>query len=392
MTNPLSQREGIMRTRKLSRSALVACSVLALGGLAACGTEDSGDDDTGGTAAETAETPAAAVAGADWLEGQLEEGVLYNEQYQSNDYSTTVELAYALDAVDPELFAGEDIAAISAALEGGVEEYAMPGKEVYAGSLAKLTSFATDTGADPADFGGVDVIAALEERTADSGPVTGRISDVSQYGDFANAFGQAWAVRGLTNAGSQEAAAARDFLLLQQCEAGFFRLDFSDPKAKDQSCDGADEQVPPVDTAALAVVLLRDLADSDPDLGDALDRAVAWIVTQQAEDGSFEGGSGVAGANANSTGLAGWALHLAGEEEAAAAAAEWVRAHQVEGCSGALADAEGAIAFDDATLQAAATKGITVKTAYQWRLATAQSVPALLATPDGAEAAPCPTG
>lgn len=379
-----------MSTHHHRLAAALACGLLTLG-LAACGEEESGGDSPssgGPDGAATSETAsAAAQAGAQWLEGQLRDGVLYNAQYKVDDYSTTVEAAYALRAVDPDTAA---LADISAALEAGVETYAMPGKDVYAGSLGKLASFATDTGADPADFGGVDVLAALEERTADDGPAAGRISDLSQYGDYANSFGQAWAVRGLTNAGSPEAAAALDFLLLQQCEDGYFRLDFSDPKAADQSCDGAGEKVPPVDTAALVVVLLHDLADSEPELADALDRAVAWIATQQAEDGSFEGGSGVAGANANSTGLAGWALHVSGEHEAAAAAAEWVRAHQVEGCQGPLADAAGAIAFDDQTLQAAGAEGITKKTAYQWRLATSQAVPALLATPDGAEPAPCP--
>ncbi|UMG93134.1 hypothetical protein [Nocardioides sp. TF02-7] len=149
--------------------------------------------------------------------------------------------------------------------------------------------------------------------------------------------------------------------------------------------------MPPVDTAALVVVLLHGLAAEDPVVADALDRAVGWMTTQQADDGSFEGGGGVAGANANSTGLAGWAFHLSGEPDAAEAAATWVRAHQVEGCEGPLAAAEGAVAFDDATLAAAGRNGITEKTAYQWRLATSQSVPALLATPEGAGPAPCPT-
>ncbi len=61
-----------------------------------------------------------------------------------------------------------------------------------AGWLGKLVAFAADTGADPTD---------LEERT---GP-TGRISDVSEYGDYANSLGRARAVRGLTMAGSTEA-------------------------------------------------------------------------------------------------------------------------------------------------------------------------------------------
>jgi hypothetical protein len=114
-------------------------------------------------------------------------------------------------------------------------------------------------------------------------------------------------------------------------------------------------------------------------------------VAEQAEDGSYVGSSQLP-ANSNSTGLAGWALQLAGEEEAAAAAGAWVLAHQVpEGCDGVLAEAAGAIAYDDTALIAAAAKGITEETAYQWRLASSQALPALLAAPESAEPAPCPT-
>jgi len=370
-------------------SSLLVAGPVLLAGLVGCGTEHENDRAAGGGMID--HVPAPAVAGATWLEGQLADGVLYNDQYQVDDYSTTVELAYALMALDPDFDDGgvPVEGEISAALEAGVGEYATPGKDVYAGSLAKLTAYATDTGADPADFGDVDVLAALEERTADEGASAGRISDVSQYGDYANTFGQAWAVRGLTQAGSDEAAAALDFLLLQQCADGYFRQDFSQPDAKDQSCDAAAGEAS-TDATALVVVLLHDLASGDADLTAALDVAVAWLVEQQADDGSYVGSSQLP-TNSDSTGLAGWALHLVGEEDAAAAAAEWVLAHQVPAdCGGELADAAGAIGYDDAALTAAAANGITVKTAYQWRLASAQALPALLATPDGAEPASCP--
>ncbi|MDZ5622944.1 hypothetical protein SFC88_19040 [Nocardioides sp. HM23] len=380
----------VHRIRRVLAVSVGGLAVLT--SLAACGDEDESSSEPDPGALTSSRVTESATAGAAWLDGQLTDGVLYNDQYQVNDYSTTVELAYALMAVDVELAESDNtgLDEITAALEAGIEEYATPGKEIYAGSLAKLTSYATDTGADPRDFGGVDVVGALEEQTADDGTTAGRIGDVSEYGDYANSFGQAWAVRGLTNADSAEAAAARDFLLLQQCEDGYLRQDFSAPGAKDQSCDAAGGEAS-TDATALAVVLLHDVAEDDAELADALDAAVAWLVSEQAEDGSYVGSSQLP-TNSNSTGLAGWALQLAGEDEAASAAAEWVLAHQVpEDCGGLLADAAGAIAYDDAALSAAAAKGITVKTAYQWRLATAQAVPALLATPDGAEPAACPT-
>lgn len=372
-------------TRRAHRTLVVSGLVVTLG-LTACAKEDEGRDSSVERSSASA-TPEAALAGAQWLEDQLVDGVLVNREYSSNDYSTTVELAFALRAIDPDSAA---LPVIADALTKGADAYASPGQEIYSGSTAKLVAFADDAGLDPRAFGGVDLVAQLEERTADKGDAKGRISDQSQYGDYANSFGQAWAVRGLTLAGSPEAEAARDYLLDQQCEAGFIRLYFSGPEEGDQTCDGAGAQPEPVDTTALAYVLLHGLASDDPTLADALDSGIDFILGQQADDGSFSGGDGMLIPNANSTGLAGWALHLAGEDDAAAEAATWVRAHQLEECDGKLAADSGAIGFDDAAL-ASAAKGLTKKSEYQWRLATAQALPALLATPEGAPAASCPT-
>ena len=373
-----------LRARWAASVAGATAVVLSLG-LAACSRED---DDKKAVEGDTdvATASEAALAGASWLEGELSDGVLVNRQYKTDDYSTTVDLAYALRAVAPE---SDALPRIADALASGADAYTSPGNEVYSGSTGKLLSFAIDAGADPHAFGGQDLVAQLEDRTADKGPAKGRISDKSQYGDYANGFGQAWAVRGLTLAGSDEAASARDFLLGQQCDAGFFRLYFPKATAAEQACGEAPDE--PVDTSALAYVLLHDLAEDDDVLADALDKAIAYILTQQAADGSFSGGDGGnVIANANSTGLAGWALHLAGEDEAATEAATWVRAHQLGECEGKLAADAGAIGFDDATVASAGRTGLTAKTEYQWRLATSQSVPALLAVSEGAPAAPCP--
>jgi hypothetical protein len=362
--------------------ALAASGVLLAGALLGCGSEEepeavatpSGPSTTGKAAAEAAAT---------WLTGQLDDGVLVNEEFGTPDYGATVDAIYAFRVVG-----GHDEAAdrMTAAVESNAAEYATPGKDVWAGNAGKLVALATDTGGDPSDIEGFDALGVLEERTDD----TGRTSDKSEYGDFANSLGQAWAVRGLTAAGSSEATAARDFLLQQQCEAGFFRQDFSKPGA-DPTCDGGDGAASN-DATALAVVVLHELAADDDELAAALDAAVGYLLEQQADDGSLEGSSQLP-ANANSTGLAGWAFQVAGEDEAAEAAAGWVRAHQVEvGCDGPLADASGAIAYDDAALSAGQGAGLTAKTSYQWRLATAQATPALLAASEGAEAAGCTGG
>ncbi|MDN5743918.1 MAG: terpene cyclase/mutase family protein [Nocardioidaceae bacterium] len=371
--------------RRLAPAAFgVATLALALG-LSACSKENDDAEKVATKSESAAVTPQAALDGAAWLEGQLVDGVLVNDQYKTDDYSTTVELGYALRAIDPDSDALEPI---TAALVKGVDEYASPGKDVYAGATAKLASYASDAQKDPRSFGGEDLIAQLEERTADEGPSAGRISDVSEYGDYANGFGQAWAVRALTLAGSDEAGAARDYLLGQQCDAGYIRLYFPKPK-DEQPCTGEAPQEP-VDTTALAYVLLHDLAGNDENISNALDKGMAYILDQQADDGSFSGGSETPVPNANSTGLAGWALQLAGEDEAAAKAATWVRAHQIEDCEAPLAKSAGAIGFDDQAVKSSAQRGITKKTAYQWRLASVQALPALLATPEGAPAASCP--
>ncbi|GAB3865997.1 hypothetical protein GCM10028801_37500 [Nocardioides maradonensis] len=345
----------------------------------ACGAAGSGD-----TPSDTT-VPQAATDGATWLAGQLENGVLVNHQYKSNDDSTTVELAYALRDVDPQSPA---LAQVGAALATGAKAYSRPGKDEYSGATAKLLSFATDTGADPRSFGGLDLVKQMESLTAP----TGRIADVSSYGDYANVFGEIWAVRGLLNARSKKAPAAEKFLLDQQCSAGYFRQDFAKPNAPVQGCHAGDPAS--VDTTALAVVLLQDKAANDQVLAGALQHAAGWLTSVQGKDGSFVAniGGGQSGPNADSTGLSAAALRLAGMDAEAASAATWVRAHQVpSGCAGKLSDAAGAIAYDDATLTGAAASGITAKTAFTWRLASAQALPALLSVPASAPAAACPT-
>jgi|GEM_PF-4475581 len=315
--------------------------------------------------------------GAAWIESELTNGVIHNDQFNFDDFGATVEAAYALDAVGDR----DALPAITTALEANADAYTSPGTEVWAGSTGKLLSFVEDqTTGDPTAFGGVDLVAQMEGATTSSG----RIEDTSSFGDFSNVFGQAWATRGLTLAGSAEAPTALDFLLDLQCGPGFFHLDFATP------CGGA---APPVDTSAVVVILLSDLTIADStqaaDLDTALADAVAWIKTQQASNGSFDGGTATEGPNSNSTGLAGWALNLAGEHEPAEAAAAWIRGRQVVGvrCDGALKDDWGAIAYDNAAFAAGVADGITVGAAGQWDFASIQALPALLAAPaaeDGA--------
>jgi len=329
--------------------------------------------------------PTAVDPGADWLVTQIDDGVVNDPQW-GPDYSLSIDAARALAAVGAHQAEVDDVLT---AMSTHVEDYVTFAGVTSGGSLGKLLAFVTDEGADETAFGGENLVSRLESLVIDEGAAAGRVTNSG--GEFdANVFGQTYAVHGLLQSESAtEDAAALDFLLQQQCDEGFFRLYFTDDKsAPDQTCDGADEEVPPVDVSALVVIELHQLATADPDLEAALDAAVDWIVKQQAEDGSFRG-SGVEGPNANSTGLAGWALHLAGETQAAARAATWIRGLQVPGlaCDRKVEPEIGAIAYDPATYEAGVEDGIGDADLYQWRTAAVQALPALQAAPTGGDLA-----
>jgi hypothetical protein len=337
--------------------------------------------------------PLPAAAGAAWLEGQLTDGVLHDDNFDVNSYGLTLDLGLALAELG-----GHDatIDAVSTRLAAHVadpgDEFPYLGDgtvESYAGALAKAAVFAEAAGDDAANFGGVDLIDRLEARVSDAGPTLGRIEDASEFGDFANVIGQSFAVRALDEAGSTLTDSATDFLLAQQCEEGFFRQDFSAIDAPDQSCDGTDDAPQDTDVTALAVLALQGQAD-DLDVQEHLDAAVAWLLETQNDNGSFGASPLIQQANTNSTGLAGWALGETENVAAAARAAAFVRAHQVDEpapCSSALNDDQGAIAYDIAALNNGREDGITVQLQDQWRRASAQALPVLQWAPGAGTAA-----
>jgi hypothetical protein len=222
----------------------------------------------------------------------------------------------------------------------------------------------------------------------EEGDERGRASDTwapsNEFGaDYSNTIGQSWVVRALSEAESEVADEAVTFLVQQQCAAGFFRVPM---ESSDHSCDGGtpQESAPSPDATAFAVLALLDTQDAgvdgvEADVEESLTAARDWLLSEQADDGSFsDADSGQP--NANSTGVAAEALLAVGEGEAAASAAQWLADHQVTGdAAGGLARDAGAVAFDPAALEAAEKKGITRPVEYQWERATAQSVVALTA-------------
>jgi hypothetical protein len=374
------------RRRRLAAGAVPALA-LALA-LSSCGSDDGGADDTGAASGTQYDT-AAVTAGADWLGGQVSDGVVHNDQYDVDDLGLSVDVALSLHQVEQQ---DDVVRAVADRLAGDVEGYVAPGYGtlVSAGSAAKALVLADAVGDDPTDFGGTDLVSRVEDTVADDGPALGRVQDQldpeeKKAADYANVVGQAYAVQGLVSEGSDEAQAAVDYLVQQQCGDGWFRLSFTaDATAADQGCDADKSSTADVDATAFAV---RALADSDDDAAaDAVDRAVAWLTDVQAEDGSFGGAPAGRTPNSNSTGLAGAVLAAAGETDAAEQAAGWVAAHQVPDCPDADAATVGAIAYDDASLATATQKGITTKTQDQFRRASAQGLPALAWLP--ADSAP----
>ena len=181
--------------------------------------------------------------------------------------------------------------------------------------------------------------------------------------------GQAFAAAGLTQAHSSKAPAAVGFLLKQQCAGGYFRLNFSAAVAKDQTCDGAakKDRAADTDATAIALVNLQSIKHPTAKVKRAIAAGTRWLERTQAPNGSFGGGPTTKAANANSTGLAAWALGQAGECTSAQRAARWVSKLQFH----------GAIAYDAAALRTAKKDGITTEKRDQWRRASAQAAPGL---------------
>ncbi|WP_110206067.1 prenyltransferase/squalene oxidase repeat-containing protein [Nocardioides daejeonensis] len=344
------------------------------------------------TAAHAATDARPAALGATWLAAQPVDGLVtvkseFNGQVSEFvDQGLSIDVALALkaaggqdatvteirDAVAAEVAAGRYIQGDE---YGFTEPFDFVQVGHYAGATAKTLTAATELGADPRDFGGVDLVAALEARVTASG----RIADDSSYGDYANVVGQSFAVRGLGATDSTATAAVTDFLLLQQCDNGGFRLNFN---SQDAGCTDPAEAT--TDATSGALKALDSLDSSDPDVVAAIEEGTDYLLDLQKTDGSFGGGATTEGANANSTGLAGSVLAELGEDEAATRAAIWVRAHQLTGidaCEPGTGAEAGAIAYNDDDLTAAAQDGIGDLERGIYVRSAAQALPLLTLAP-----------
>ena len=368
------------------RSTAVVLSTVALGAGVLAAPPATADPSSALRAAKagvrTDSTPS--TIAADWITGELTNGLIVGSS--GPDFGLTLDTGLGLASV-PGHEAG--IAAINAAFEPRVDEYVGDGtKESYAGALGKAAAFARAAGENPIDYNGTNLVTRLEERTADvpadpaaepqAAAIAGRIFDKSEFGNFANAVGQSYAVRELSLARSTEAAAARDFLLKQQCASGYFRLNFEKANVPNQSCtEGLPGNEADADATALAMINLIESHDRTPAVTAALNRASAWLADKQRNSGAIRSGGSGAQINTNTTAVGGYALGLMRNRDAALKAALWVRKNQPVDkykCRTALTKDTGVVAFRKDRIKGASTTGIPADARDEWRRATAQAI------------------
>jgi LPXTG-motif cell wall-anchored protein len=324
-------------------------------------------------------------AAAAWLAGQLVDGALPG--FVGADWGLTIDALLALQSTGTEPAA---VAAITAAVAANGDAFTTfrtdQGDYVDGGSTAKVLVASVASGNDPRSFGGHD----WRQRTldlihdADQGAKAGWLYDKSPTAtEGENLFGQSLAVIGLARSGGVPQPVV-DFLIKQQCPGGGFRLY---PGAGGTACaeDPTDKQIMDVDATAVAMQALIAAAEAGATgTAEPLADATAWLLSVQADTGSFSGSAVTAYPNTNSTGLAGQALAAVGEHAAAAKAAAFVAAQQLTASNAGKAAAHvGAIAYTPDALQVAAANGIGDFELDQWRRATSQAILGLTQVPLG---------
>lgn len=188
--------------------------------------------------------------------------------------------------------------------------------ESSVGAHAKLVLALQVSGRSPYVYGRRNVVAELVELQGNHG----RFRDTSEWGDYANAFGQSLGAIALQRAGrTHRAGLAAGYLASQACADGGVPITF-----------GSAECTGDADATALAVQAFR-----------ATGRSV-----KAREAANWLRANAVPGGNANTAGLVAAALETAGgaaNERSAATARTFVRRLQ-QGCR-APAGRRGAIAF-----------------------------------------------
>lgn len=308
--------------------------VLALGTTLAVGTYI--------PAAEAVAAPSAASA-ADWIAGDLSAGNVYTNPYSTpppTDAGLTIDAGFAAVAAGNSTL----VARIQQGLAANVSPLSAP--DASPSATAKALAFATRSGADPTNFGGLNLVGLMESRVDGAGRLNGS-------GSF-GIFGQALAAQGLSAAGSSKGAAAVAYLQGLQCTSGAFGSDL--PAAGAAPACTADPSDTSADNTASAAIALTSLAPT-ASTNATIDKAAAFLVSVGQNGGYTDGFNSAP--NSNSTGLAAALLGAACRVAAADSAADVVRSLQVPtGALGPLAGESGAVAFTQADLETARANGI----------------------------------
>lgn len=335
----------------------------------------------------------AARATAAWLIRELDDGRMPGPTPtpdQPYDWGLTIDTLWALHAAGTGRATAERIVQQVDRNAGdymGVKLF-NDTKVRKAGQTAKLLLAAIVAGKNPRAFGRVmradGSVASqrydLREETlalvAKSGPSKGRISDRGVGIDNTNLFSQALAVMGLARSGGVDRTLV-DYLLKQQCDAGYFRM--FDRNAR--SCQ-VDQDRPDGDGTAMGIQALLTAKDNGvTGLDSAIERGLAWMLRVQASDGSFGGGVTTEAANTNSTGLIAQTLAALKKTAAYRKARRWVLGLTVKNSDarGGLSGEAGAIAYNRSSFEAARSAGVAGRD--QWRRASAQAIFALAPVP-----------
>jgi hypothetical protein len=177
------------------------------------------------------------------------------------------------------------------------EEDASPAPPVddptYVGANAKLGLLVTLAARDPRSVAGDDLVENMLGLEQPSGAFEDRARD----GNFANVYGQAFAILFLDAADDVVPSdASIDYLIGAQCPDGGF------PETFDDACTSS------VDATGLALQALVEAAPADAAARAAAQDAASWLQSSRNADGSW--GSP---ANINSTGYAGMGVLAAGD-------------------------------------------------------------------------------
>jgi hypothetical protein len=332
------------------------------------------------SSATTASNPYAGArqAAADWQGDQLQEKGQIPNGAGGTDWGVTIDTMFQLasDGTQPIRQARTKLA-----LErNAVARYATTGRDTFAGPMSKTLLVSEVMRDNPTNFNGVNLRRRVLALVASRGFQSGRVKDHIGGGDSSNVFSQVYAIVGLARSGGVPQNVV-NFLLKQQCSAGYFRL----LETATTTCD-QDHSPTDVDATAFAIQAInaaRGIGGATVPVS-RFDKAVAWLMAQQKADGSFGGGVGSRGANSNSTGLAAQAFGSAHRFTSLNRAQHWMVGLQItrrKAGSGPARNQIGAIAYDKASLASALKHGLGPVTIGQFRRATPQAALAFAPIP-----------